>query len=92
MKMSSTVNGYGYGYNQPQGRTGYSVANKDSKGVMRGQSLNYNKKGQQNQNILFENNNRNSKYGQSTQKDSSKLANQFLTFKLENPKIVTIKK
>ena len=84
--MSSTVNGYG----RPM--VG-SVVKKESRGGMRGQSLNYNKKN--NSNVLMEANNRNTKYQESVRADkreTSQLANQFLTFKLENPKIVTIKK
>ena len=84
--MSSTVNGYG----RPM--IG-SVVKKESRGGMRGQSLNYSKKN--NSNVLMETNNRNTKYQESTRaekRETSQLANQFLTFKLENPKIVTIKK
>lgn len=84
--MSSTVNGYG----RPM--IG-SVVKKESRGGMRGQSLNYSKKN--NSNVLMDANNRNTKYQESTRaekRETSQLANQFLTFKLENPKIVTIKK
>ena len=87
--MTSTVNGNGYG----RAMMGNSIGPKDVKGnLMRGQSLNYNKKNNAN---MMENMSKGTKYQESNrgqQKEASKLANQFLTFKLENPKIVTIKK
>ena len=87
--MTSTVNGYGYG----RTTMGNSIGPKDGKGnLMRGQSLNYNKKNNAN---MMENVSHGTKYQESMrgqQKEASKIANQFLTFKLENPKIVTIKK
>lgn len=69
--MNSTVNGYG------RSNIGGSMAQKESRGAMRGQSLNYRKN---NSNVLIENGNRNTKYGE--KKDASKLTNQYLTFKL----------
>ena len=54
--MSSTVNGYG------KHMMNSSLAPKDSKGIMRGQSLNYNKRNTSN--VLTDNGNRNTKYQQ----------------------------
>ena len=55
-KMSSTVNNYG------RSMMTNSLAPKDSRGMMRGQSLNYNKRNASN--VLMENGNRNTKYQQ----------------------------
>jgi len=79
IKMNSTVNGYG--------RTHFasSVNAKQSKGLVRGQSLNYGKKN--GPHVLMESNNQKGKvsyenYAPGQLKTTSKLANQFLTFKL----------
>lgn len=88
MKMNATV-GNGQGP-----RTFMSTKQKDYKGLLRGNSLNYGKK--TNSNLLSQNGSKGNRQTGSGFRDesreTSKLTKQFLTFKLQTPKIVTIKK
>jgi hypothetical protein len=85
-KMNATV-GSGYG----RSHYGSSVVREPARGLMRGVSLNY---GRKNGGHLMEgglSRNRGQDF-QKAERDTNKLTQQFLTFKLEQPKIVTIKK